>query len=75
MEARKQWIFGAPPAGEIIVDDGAEKALKDKGSSLLPSGIRTVNGNFSRGEVVRIRALNGGIWHTVSAGITAMHCA
>ncbi|EML9904558.1 glutamate 5-kinase [Morganella morganii] len=59
MEARKQWIFGAPPAGEIIVDDGAEKALKDKGSSLLPSGIRTVNGNFSRGEVVRIRALNG----------------
>ncbi|CAM3334982.1 gamma-glutamate kinase [Xenorhabdus nematophila AN6/1] len=59
MENRKRWIFGAPPAGEIIVDHGAEIAILQKGSSLLPKGIRNVKGNFSRGEVIRIRSLSG----------------
>lgn len=52
---RKHWIFGAPPAGEIVIDDGAVSAILDRGSSLLPKGILSVSGNFSRGEVIRIR--------------------
>lgn len=59
LENRKRWIFGAPPAGEITVDDGALSAILERGSSLLPKGIREVSGNFSRGEVIRIRSLQG----------------
>lgn len=59
LENRKRWIFGAPPAGEIVVDDGALEAIVTRGSSLLPKGIREVSGDFSRGEVVRIRTLDG----------------
>lgn len=54
LENRKRWIFGAPPAGDIVVDDGAVIAMKQRGSSLLPKGILHVKGNFSRGEVIRI---------------------
>jgi len=67
LENRKRWIFGAPPAGEITVDDGALAAMLERGSSLLPKGIRDVRGNFSRGEVIRIRSLEGrDIAHGVS---------
>ncbi|SQI41885.1 Glutamate 5-kinase [Leminorella richardii] len=59
MENRKRWIFGAPPAGEISIDDGAVQAIMERGSSLLPKGIQDVKGNFSRGEVIRIRDKNG----------------
>ncbi len=54
LENRKRWIFGAPPAGEITVDEGATAAILERGSSLLPKGIKSVTGNFSRGEVIRI---------------------
>jgi glutamate 5-kinase len=57
LENRKRWIFGAPPAGEITVDEGATAAILERGSSLLPKGIKSVTGNFSRGEVIRIRNL------------------
>jgi len=59
LENRKRWIFGAPPAGEITIDDGAVAAMLERGSSLLPKGIREVKGDFSRGEVIRIRNLTG----------------
>lgn len=67
LENRKRWIFGAPPAGEITVDEGATAAILQRGSSLLPKGIKNVTGNFSRGEVIRIRSLDGrDIAHGVS---------
>ncbi len=67
MENRKRWIFGAPPAGEITVDEGATAAMLERGSSLLPKGIKSVTGNFSRGEVIRICNLQGrDIAHGVS---------
>ncbi|WP_291970196.1 glutamate 5-kinase [Candidatus Symbiopectobacterium sp.] len=59
LESRKHWIFGAPPAGEITIDDGALSAIIERGSSLLPKGIREVKGNFSRGEVIRVFTLSG----------------
>ena len=54
LESRKRWIFGAPPAGEIHIDQGAARALDQGKRSLLPKGVVSVRGAFSRGEVVRI---------------------
>ena len=51
--ARKRWIAAMKPAGEIIVDAGAARALKS-GNSLLPAGIRAVTGTFGRGDPVAI---------------------
>lgn len=53
MAARKQWIAGhLQTRGEITLDDGAVKALTEKGKSLLPVGAIKVTGDFGRGEVV-----------------------
>ncbi|EAS63933.1 glutamate 5-kinase [Photobacterium angustum] len=55
LESRKRWILaGPPPAGDIVIDDGAVIAVQQRGSSLLAKGITTVKGDFERGEVVRI---------------------
>ncbi|MDU8923660.1 glutamate 5-kinase [Pasteurellaceae bacterium LIM206] len=59
LEGRKQWLFGAPSAGNIIVDDGAENAILVQHKSLLSAGIVDVEGSFSRGEVVKIRTRGG----------------
>jgi glutamate 5-kinase len=51
--ARKQWIAGhLQHSGELILDDGAVKALQKGGNSLLPVGVKAVKGIFRRGEVV-----------------------
>ena len=55
LENRKRWIFAGPmPSGQIIVDQGAVNALRKKNSSLLPSGIASVEGEFGRGDTVSI---------------------
>ncbi|XPP91445.1 glutamate 5-kinase [Photobacterium leiognathi subsp. mandapamensis] len=55
LESRKRWILaGPPPAGDIVIDDGAVTAVQQRGSSLLAKGITMVKGDFERGEVVRI---------------------
>jgi glutamate 5-kinase len=52
---RKQWIAGMlKPAGEIVVDEGAARALRD-GKSLLPAGVTQVKGRFDRGDAVVVR--------------------
>lgn len=57
--ARKTWIAGQlQPAGELMVDEGAEQALSG-GKSLLPAGVRTVSGQFSRGDTVAIIGWQG----------------
>lgn len=53
MAARKQWIAGHLQArGILTLDAGAVKALVSGGKSLLPAGVRAVEGEFSRGEMV-----------------------
>ncbi len=53
--ARKQWLAGAlESVGELIVDRGAEKALRD-GGSLLPVGITAVSGEFRCGDVITLK--------------------
>ncbi len=52
--ARKTWIAGQlAPAGELLIDAGAEQALTS-GKSLLPAGIREVRGAFERGDTVSV---------------------
>lgn len=59
LESRKQWLYAAPSAGIITIDAGAEHAMLIQHKSLLPAGIVKVAGRFSRGEVVKIRTLQG----------------
>jgi glutamate 5-kinase len=51
---RKHWIaYTLKPAGALHVDEGAERALAKGGRSLLPSGVRAVDGGFGVGDCVR----------------------
>jgi glutamate 5-kinase len=55
LKSRKHWIaFALRPAGALAVDRGAADALRSKGRSLLPSGIRQVRGDFSGGDCVSL---------------------
>ena len=55
LRRRKHWIaFALRPAGVLAVDRGAAEALRSKGRSLLPSGIREVRGEFLTGDCVRL---------------------
>jgi len=57
--ARKRWIAGVlKPEGTLIIDAGAAKALSD-GKSLLPAGIRQVDGRFERGDAVLVKDQSG----------------
>lgn len=51
--ARKRWIASMKPKGVLHVDAGAAAALA-AGKSLLPAGVAAVEGEFGRGEPVRI---------------------
>ncbi|SEQ80255.1 MULTISPECIES: glutamate 5-kinase [Basfia] len=59
LESRKQWLFAAPSAGILTIDQGAENAILEQHKSLLPAGIVNIEGRFSRGEVVKIRTQQG----------------
>lgn len=59
LAARKQWLADhLQLAGNLILDDGAVKALKN-GASLLPVGVMEVEGEFGRGTAVACRDLAG----------------
>ena len=59
--ARKKWIAGSiEPRGTLWVDDGAARAIL-AGNSLLPAGVRRLEGAFKRGDCVLIRAAAGEI--------------
>ena len=56
LQSRKRWIAGTlQPIGQLVVDDGAAAALA-KGKSLLPAGVKQVEGSFARGDTVSIVA-------------------
>jgi glutamate 5-kinase len=59
--ARKKWIAGSlEPKGTLHVDAGAVAALR-RGKSLLPAGVRKIEGAFARGDAVTIRGPDGEI--------------
>jgi glutamate 5-kinase len=66
--ARKRWIAGTlNTAGVLVVDDGAASALA-RGTSLLPTGVVSVDGNFERGDAVIVRSSDG---REVARGLSA----
>ncbi len=53
LAARKQWLAARlSVCGRLLVDEGAARVLRDGGKSLLPVGVRGVEGAFARGEMV-----------------------
>jgi len=60
LKGRKRWIaFFHHPKGSLFVDDGARKALRESGRSLLPPGIVRCEGEFAAGDIIRICDVNG----------------
>ena len=59
--ARKQWLADhLQVRGVLVLDEGAAKALRAEGKSLLPIGVTALSGEFGRGELVRCIDSNGG---------------
>jgi glutamate 5-kinase len=68
LSSKKGWIaYGVKSKGKIVLDDGAVKALTEMGSSLLPSGILKIDGEFNKGDAVYCIDRKG---HKIAKGLT-----
>jgi glutamate 5-kinase len=73
LPARKLWIaFATGAAGTVVVDDGARRALVERGTSLLPAGIRFVQGAFDEGDAVDVAGPEGDVF---ARGMVAIDAA
>ncbi|MBA7504988.1 Glutamate 5-kinase [subsurface metagenome] len=60
MESKKRWLLsGLASKGKVVVDEGAEIAIKEQNKSLLPAGILEVTGDFQRGDILDIHDEQG----------------
>lgn len=60
LAARKRWLAGQLQSrGVFILDDGAVRVLREQGRSLLPVGVKAVEGHFARGEMIVCRDPQG----------------
>ncbi|WP_100642381.1 glutamate 5-kinase [Alteromonas facilis] len=67
--ARTQWLkHSLKVKGKVLIDEGASNALTQRNASLLPSGIKRVEGHFSNGDLIEIVAGDG--THTLAKGLT-----
>jgi glutamate 5-kinase len=56
----KLWLkYAKPTHGRLVVDEGAERALRERGTSLLPVGVVEVHGEFEAGDAVDVSAAGG----------------
>jgi glutamate 5-kinase len=63
LAARKLWIaFALPASGTLVVDDGARRALQERGTSLLPVGVTAVSGSFEAGDAVEVAGPGGEVF-------------
>ena len=63
LPARKLWIaFAVGSSGTIVVDDGARRALVERGTSLLPAGVVEVSGSFDVEDAVEITGTDGRVF-------------
>jgi glutamate 5-kinase len=70
--ARKRWIAGALKAqGTLTIDAGAARALA-QGRSLLPAGVKKIDGDFARGDAVAVRDAEG---REIARGLVAYAAA
>lgn len=68
--ARKLWIaLGRRPAGEVLIDDGACRALRERNTSLLPAGVVGVHGRFEAGDAIALVDKEGAV---VARGLAEM---
>jgi glutamate 5-kinase len=59
LTAKKHWIaYTLKSTGTLILDQGAKEAILSKGKSLLPSGIKKIEGHFSQGDPVDLKLEN-----------------
>jgi len=59
--AYKLWLrHGTPVRGRLVVDDGARRAVSERGTSLLPVGLVSVDGTFGAGDAVELVGPDGG---------------
>ncbi len=71
--ARKSWIaLGGAPKGEVVLDEGAVVAVRDRGKSLLPAGVTTVTGAFAVGDAIVLKGSDG---RAVARGLAGMSSA
>jgi glutamate 5-kinase len=54
LESRKRWLLTDRVQGKVYIDDGAARVLRESGASLLPVGIRNIEGQFSRGATLAV---------------------
>lgn len=60
LAARKQWLAGLMQvSGRLVLDDGAVRVLRESGRSLLPVGVKAMEGRFNRGDLVACVDMNG----------------
>ncbi|MGA2065351.1 MAG: glutamate 5-kinase [Thermoguttaceae bacterium] len=60
LAARKRWIgLTVKPRGRLVLDAGAQEAVRHRGRSLLAAGILQVEGKFAKGDVVGLRGPDG----------------
>jgi glutamate 5-kinase len=63
LPARKLWIaFAVDAAGTVVVDEGARRALTERGTSLLPAGVVAVKGTFEADDAVEVATEAGGVF-------------
>jgi glutamate 5-kinase len=63
LPARKLWIaFAVGASGTIVVDDGARRALLERGTSLLPAGVIEVHGSFEAEDAVEVAGADGRVF-------------
>ena len=61
-DARRRWIaYAAAPRGVLHIDDGAVRAVTERGASLLAVGVRRIEGGFEAGDVVEMRGPTGAL--------------
>ncbi len=69
LASRKHWLaFTTRSRGELEIDEGAERALRERGRSLLPAGIVSVRGDFGIGDAVACVNASG---REVARGLTS----
>jgi glutamate 5-kinase len=66
----KLWLkYAKPSSGRVLIDEGAERALREQGTSLLPVGVVEVEGHFEAGDAVDVASVADGR-RTVGKGIS-----
>lgn len=73
LPGKKRWIaYATNITGELVINDGAKKAILEKDSSLLPVGVVDIKNDFQKGDVVGIFDKNG---KEIARGVANYNCS